>query len=320
MTINEIYNIAVKLGIENDLRGKQAVLKNLKRVKDKYDKLPKEKKASFDLEKLTNPYSDTRILYEAKKKKQIKKVLVGIDMEGEELLLADKLGVDLVIAHHPEGKAFADLSEVMHLQAEVLAKYGVPINIAESVLKPRISEVSRGIAPINHQRAVDMARLLDINFMCAHTACDNLVANFLKKEIENKKNDLEYVEDVMKLLKSIPEYQAAEKLGAGPRLFAGSEENRAGKIVLTEITGGTEGSPKIYEKMSQAGIGTIIGMHMSETHKKEAEKAHINAVIAGHISSDSIGVNLFLDNLEKKGLEIIPCSGLIRISRLKKKK
>jgi len=38
-------------------------------------------------------------------------------------------------------------------------------------------------------------------------------------------------------------------------------------------------------------------------------------VIAGHISSDSLGVNLLLDELEKKGIEIIPCSGLIRISR-----
>jgi len=320
MTIQEIYNLAVKLGIENDLRGKQAVLKHLKRVKEKYEKLPKEKKANFDLEKLTNPYSDTRILYESKKEKEIKKVLVGIDMEGEELLLADKLGVDLVIAHHPEGKAYANVHEVMHLQAEVLAKYGVPINIAESVLRPRISEVSRGVAPINHQRAVDMARLLDMNFMCAHTVCDNLVANFLKKEIDKKSKDLEYVEEVMNLLRSIPEYREAEKMGAGPRLFAGSEENRAGKIALTEITGGTEGSPKIYEKMAQAGIGTIIGMHMSEMHKKEADKAHINAVMAGHMSSDSIGVNLFLDQLEKKGLQIIPTSGLIRVSRNKKNK
>ena len=72
--------------------------------------------------------------------------------------------------------------------------------------------------------------------------------------------------------------------------------------------------------MSQAGIGTIISMHQSEEHRKEAEAAHINVVIAGHISSDSIGMNLFLDELEKKGIEIVPCSGLIRISRVNKKK
>ena len=57
---------------------------------------------------------------------------------------------------------------------------------------------------------------------------------------------------------------------------------------------------------------------MGEEHRKEAEKAHLNIVIAGHMSSDSIGMNLFLDELEKKGIEIIPCSGLIRVSRNKK--
>ena len=38
------------------------------------------------------------------------------------------------------------------------------------------------------------------------------------------------------------------------------------------------------------------------------------------MSSDSIGMNLFLDELEKKGIEIIPVSGLIRVSRAKKAK
>jgi len=57
----------------------------------------------------------------------------------------------------------------------------------------------------------------------------------------------------------------------------------------------------------------VVGMHMSEKHREEAEKAHINVVIAGHISSDSIGVNLFLDLLQ--GVEVVSCGGLIRVSR-----
>jgi putative NIF3 family GTP cyclohydrolase 1 type 2 len=126
------------------------------------------------------------------------------------------------------------------------------------------------------------------------------------------------VSDVLKSLLEIPEYKEAAKRGFGPTLFTGAEDNHCGRIAFTEITGGTDGSPKIYEKMANAGIGTIISMHQSEEHKKEAEKAHINVVIAGHISSDSIGMNLFLDQLEKKGIEIVSCSGLIRISRAKK--
>jgi hypothetical protein len=121
-------------------------------------------------------------------------------------------------------------------------------------------------------------------------------------------------------LEKIPEYQKAIEQKAGPKLFVGNRENYVGKLVLTEITGGTEGAVGIYEKMAQAGIGTIVGMHMAEDRKKEAEKNHINVVIAGHMSSDSLGMNLFLDQLEKRGIKIIPCSGLIRVSRVKGKK
>ncbi len=303
------------MGMKSDLRGKEKVKKYLERFKEKYEKMDKEAKEDFDAEKLANPYSDTRVLVD-NNKKQIKKILVGVDMEGAEVLLADKLGVDLVIAHHPEGKALADLHGVMDLQAQVLADYGVPINIAEAVIKPRISEVSRGISPINHNRAVDMAKLLDLDFMCAHTIADNLGARFLVDLIGKK--ELETVGDVLDMIKTIPEFKEAKKYNAGPTLFAGAPENSCGKVVVTEFTGGTSGSKEIYEKMAQAGIGTIIGMHMGEEHRKEAEKYHINVVIAGHMASDSLGMNLFLDELEKRGAEIIPTSGLIRIKRFKK--
>lgn len=323
MIIQQIYKLAIELGIKNDFRPKTQIEKQLKRIKEKYEKLSKDEKALFDTEKLTNPYTDSRIHFDSGAK-NIKRVITGIDIDSAELMIAAHLNnqnpknkIDLVIAHHPVGKGLADLTDVMHLQADVLAQYGVPINIAESLMKIKIEEVSRGVDPVNHYKAVDAAKTLGISFMNVHTPADNLVAKFVEAKI--KKDKPEYVGDILKSLLEIPEYREAAKLGAGPRLFTGSGENRTGKIVLTELTGGTEGSPKIYEKMAQAGIGTIISMHQSEEHRKEAEKAHINVVIAGHISSDSIGMNLFLDELEKKGIEIMPCSGLIRYSRVKKK-
>jgi len=313
MKINEIYNLAIQMGIEADFRGKEGVEKFLERKRKKYEKLSDKEKEEFDKESLTNPYLDSRIL-NISEDKDIKKVLVGIDIEPAEILLAKELGdIDLIIAHHPIGKGLAHLADVMDLQCDVLNYYGVPINIAEGLMKERISEVARGVNAANHQRTVDVAKILKINLINVHTPCDNLAAKFLKNLIEKEKP--ERVEDLMEILREIPEYKEAMKIGAGPKIFVGDKENRCGKIALTEITGGTEGSPKLYEKMAQAGIGTVVGMHISEEHKKEAEASNINVVIAGHISSDSLGVNLFLDELEKRGIEIIPCSGLIRISR-----
>jgi len=313
MTIKEIYNLAIKMGIESDFRSKEEIDSQFGRLKEKYDKMEENEKQEFDLEKLTNPYSDTRILF-GNSQKQVKKVLVGIDIDGEELLLANKLGdIDLVISHHPRGKALAGLDDVMQLQIDILTQYGVPINIAEKLLRKRIEEVARGIASVNHNRAVDMAKLLDLPLLCVHTPCDNLVAKFVDEKLKKDKPIL--LGEIIKSLKEISEYKSAVAIGAGPKIFIGNPESRCGKIVLTEITGGTEGAPEIYEKLAQAGAGTIIGMHQSEKHREEAEKAHINVVIAGHISSDNIGINLFLDELEKQGIEIVPCSGLVRVSR-----
>jgi putative NIF3 family GTP cyclohydrolase 1 type 2 len=314
MTTKDIYQKSIELGLKSDLRGEDLVLNNLRRTKNKFDKLSQDEKEFFDKEKLNNPYSDTRILVD-NNKGEIKKVLVGIDMEGAELLLAKELGVDLVISHHPEGEALADLHSVMDLQAEVLAMYGIPINIAESVIKPRISEVNRGVSPANHYRFVDMAKLLGVDYMCTHTVADNLGARYLFDKIEEKKDELVYVEDVLNLLSEIDEFKTAKKKKTGPILFAGSPDNHCGKIIVSEFTGGTSGSKDIYEKLSQYGVGTIIGMHMHEEHRKEAEKHHINVVISGHMASDSLGMNLFLDELEKKGVEVIPTSGLIRVKR-----
>jgi len=317
MRIKEIFNLAINKGIEADFRGREAIEKILKRKREKYEKLSEKEKEDFDTEALENPYLDSRILNIAKDK-EIKRILVGIDVEPAEILLAKEIGnIDLIISHHPLGKGLAHLADVMELQCDVLNLYGVPINIAEGLMKERISEVARGLNKENHQRTVDAARILGFNLICLHTATDNLAAKFLKDKLE-KKDSLMRIEDLLNLLKEIPEYKEAIKFGAGPKIFVGDKENRCGKIAVTEITGGTEGSPKLYEKMAVAGIGTVIGMHLGEEGKKEAETANINVVIAGHYSSDSLGMNLFLDELEKRGIEIVPCSGLIRVSRLQK--
>jgi hypothetical protein len=76
----------------------------------------------------------------------------------------------------------------------------------------------------------------------------------------------------------------------------------------------------MYQALATAGVGTIVGMHQTEKHRESAQAARINVVIAGHMSSDSLGMNLFLDELEKRGVEIVPVSGLIRVSRNKTKR
>lgn len=316
MKIKDIHDLSIKMGIGSDFRGKEGVQKLLADKKKKFQRLSLREQDDFDKDAMDNPYLDSGI-YNIAEDKEIKRVLVGIDINSAEVLMAKELGnIDLIIAHHPIGKGLAQLADVMELQCDVYNYYGVPINVAEGLMKEKISEVARDVNSANHQRTVDAARLMGVNLMNSHTPCDNLAAKFLKDLIEKRKP--EKVGELLLILKEIPEYKEAIKIGVGPKVLVGSPENRCGKIAMAEITGGTEGSPKLYEKMAQAGIGTTVAMHVSEEHKKQAEAANINVVIAGHISSDSLGVNLFLDELEKQGIEIVPCSGFTRFSRINK--
>ncbi len=314
MTIKQIYNLGIQMGIESDPRGKRGIQKWLDRQKKKYQKLSKDEKDLFDREHLTNPYADSGLHYGDPSKK-VKSILCGIEAEESEIALVSAINKkpDLIITHHPIGKSLAALDEVMHLQADLMAAYGVPINIAEGVMRERIQQVSRSLSAVNHMRTVDAAKLAKIPIINLHTPCDNLVFEYLQK-LFNKKNP-ETVGEIIEILKKIPEYKIATINNAGPRIFAGSPENSAGKIVAFDITGGTGGAKEIYPELAKAGVGTIIGMHMKEENRQEAIKNHLNVVIAGHISSDSLGMNLFLDKLANKNIKIIPCSGLIRVRR-----
>ncbi|OGS20692.1 MAG: NGG1p interacting factor NIF3 [Elusimicrobia bacterium RIFOXYA2_FULL_39_19] len=318
MKLGDLYKFIIETGVKKDPRGSAVIQKFLKKEKEKYNKLEQPEKNEFDTDKLTNPYSDSRILY-GKIDQKVKSILVGVDLETSELLLLETLRnkgkkIDLALAHHPEGKAYASFYEVMNMQADVLHKFGVPINIAESIMDPRIKEVSRKVLPQNHNRASDAARLLDIPFMTAHTPADNCVTDYLQKLFD--KNNPDTIGDVVKILKNIPEYKNAVNGNFGPSVFVGSSDKRAGKIFV-DMTGGTEGSIEAFENLAKAGIGTIVGMHMSDDHYKNAEKNHVNVVIAGHISSDTLGLNLLFDEVEKKfgKLEITGCSGFTRIKR-----
>jgi putative NIF3 family GTP cyclohydrolase 1 type 2 len=289
--LSYLYNQIVKFGRERDPRKKKDF-------------------ASFE---------DSAVL-NGKASAEIKKIMVGIDIEAGELIVADRLrqkeGLDLVISHHPEGAAYASFFRVMRLQVDLLIKLGVPAKVAKELMDIRMQEVERRVISGNHMRAVDIARILDIPFMCVHTPADNHVAYYLQRLLE--KRQPKKVQDIVDILLEIPEYKNASKNQAGPRVILGSPQRRTGKISL-EMTGGTEGSKDVFDKLYKAGVRTLVSMHLSEEHFKKVKDASLNVVIAGHISSDNLGINLLLDRIEKAAgekLQTINCSGFRRIRRI----
>lgn len=318
MNLKQMYEFAIQNGIDNDPRGRKEVETLLKEVNEEYNSLSEERKKYFDKDFLINPYHDSRIINDTNIE-DIKSIMVGIDIEVPELLLANQLKlsgkkIDLVLAHHPKATAYANFSDVINMQGEITQRQGVPINISEKLSSQRAIEVGRSVAGSNHQRVYDAARLLNISMMNTHTIADNNVANYLQTKIDELKP--RYLKDIVAFLNEQPEYQYARTYGNGPFILNGSDKSKPGKIFV-DMTGGAEAPAEIFEKLAIAGVGTIVGMHLSEKGYSAAQKAKINVVIAGHISSDNLGMNLMLDAIEKKfgQLEFIECSGFRRFRR-----
>ncbi|HEY5275702.1 MAG TPA: NGG1p interacting factor NIF3 [Coriobacteriia bacterium] len=316
MKLRDIYRTCIEAGMEADPRSPEELRRVLDAAKRAYEKLDEDERPFYDVERLTNPYADTRVAA-GDLDLEVRGLITGVDMETAEVLLADRLRehgepIDLIFSHHPEGPGFARLDEVMHMQADIWASRGVGMGAADSLISKRASEVRRKFSPYNHYRAIQSAELLGFASMSCHTPADNSVQRFVQRALDAAAPAT--LDDVVKVVRSIPEYEYAAKKGYGPELILGHGSHRPGTIAV-DMTGGTEGPTDALNRLSAAGVDTLVGMHYSEEHRKRAEDLHMNLVLAGHISSDTLGMNLILDKIESQGVKVICTSGIVRVRR-----
>ena len=241
--------------------------------------------------------------------KNIKKAIFGVDMEAAEILIAKELGVDLVITHHPVGGApRLNLYKVMENQIERMVTAGVPINKAQKMLREQMGKVERGLHVTNYDRVASAAKLLNMPFMGVHTPADLLTERKIQDHLDNNLNDRSTLADVITVLMQLPEYRNAL---TQPEIRVGSEKDYAGKVFVI-MAGGTNGGAKVAHTYFEAGVGTLVCMHMPEDVLKAVKEQNIgNVIVAGHMASDSIGINMIIAALEERGVEVIRMSGVM---------
>lgn len=319
MKLKKMLERSVEHGIDTDARGRKFIEKMLKKELDRSKDLKGRDKEMYDMERTWNPYADSRILW-GDENTEVKRIAIGIDIETQELLLIDRLRekgekIDAVMIHHPEGRALADLDKVMPLQMDVYAQAGVPLNHSEYLLRPRMDRIWRAIHADNLFRSERAAELLNIPAIGCHTITDNLVWAFIEKTICKK--HFEDLGEIIDALYEIPEYKYYAKKGNPPIIVNGGKSSRPGKVVATEFTGGTNGPEDLIERQSRAGVGTILAMHFTEKEVEQGKEHGIHMIQCSHMASDSLGVNLLIDLLQKeeKKLEVLELSGFIRVKR-----
>lgn len=317
VTLKELHSFSVGEGIKEDPREKKKIEKLLKKRKENFEDMKDPKKEHYDKDRLENPFDDSKVIYG--EDSEVEKMAVGIDIETQDLILIDRLNekgedIDAAFGHHPEGRALANLHKVMGLQIDTLEQAGIPVSQAEGIVRPRADEVKKGVHASNHPRTPRTAELLDIPFMTLHTICDNHAYQFMKDHLE--KEDPETLGNVVDAILKIPEYEWSLDYDMGPEIFTGDKDNRAGKIEVLGFTGGTSLKEDLIEKMVESGIDTLIVMHAPKKQIEKAKEENINIISAGHMPSDSLGINLLLDKIhEEFGVEIVELSGFKRIER-----
>lgn len=307
--LDEISAIAWEQGLRADPAGRLAARRVVERERGRQDAQPR---AGWDEPQLRETaYADSlRVLGEPGA--EVRRALCGIDLDGAEVMLAKELGCDTVLAHHPRGRPWLEAHRVMRVQADLLIALGVAPSFADEVMRARAHEVRRRIMANNPFRAVDAMRHLGLNYTTLHTVADNCAHTFMHRlATDSPPATLGELRD---RILDVPEYAQAAALGFMPEIEAGSSGNRVGRVWL-EFTGGTNGPKSLFERLAQAGVGTVITMHIPEDHLEECRRLSINVILAGHMASDSLGMNPILDRLEEGGVELVAAGGLIRVRR-----
>jgi len=239
----------------------------------------------------------------------IKKVLMGVDMDTAELLLAKELGYDCVVSHHPKNTN-TKMLDVMDTHILRLEKLGVPRNRSQKALGKRKDELSYGQHVSNSRRSESAAKLMNMPFLSLHTPADIIGEAMVQKHLDEKfanKPDTK-LGDITEALEEMGEYKNSSRK---PVIRVGSKDSYAGKIyvLMSGLTGPGAGVLKQY---FEGGVGTLILMHIPEADVKALnEHAYGNVIVAGHMSSDSLGMNKIADKWRELGAEVTMMSGVV---------
>jgi len=109
------------------------------------------------------------------KGRNLRRVLVAIDVGVSELLLAQNLNCDGVIAHHPAGgKAQLEGYKVFLRHIEQMKEAGVPAETAKEAVKNKYRVLDIQHHPENYDQVPNAAKKLGLPLVTIHSPCDEI--------------------------------------------------------------------------------------------------------------------------------------------------
>lgn len=239
----------------------------------------------------------------------IETALVGIDLESPEVQLAKREGYDLALAHHPAGgDARLNFSAVLDTQVEFMTDHGVPRERAQDAIADLRRNSEHGAHASNYRHNPSVAELLEQPYMNVHLAPDELGRRAFVEVVESLDADATVGDLKSALYDAFPAFQDA-KTDVETRV--GDDDNELGSVAVHHAAG-TNGGASVAKAYFDHGVDTVLYIHVGGSDTAELREAYgdeKNLVVTGHIASDAVGLNEFVDALEDAGVECTTISG-----------
>jgi putative NIF3 family GTP cyclohydrolase 1 type 2 len=241
--------------------------------------------------------------------RSIQRILFGIDIGTAELEIAQRLGYDLVIAHHPP-EATLEAWQVFLRHVDQMVAAGTPRNVAEEAVANEIEMMQLRAQGRNYEHTVSVARLLGMPYMNIHLPLDEIGRQRMQAQIREllDENPQASVGDVAGVLEQFGEVKnAATRL----RIACGDLDTPAGKVVVSHGALDMPTYPILTAYFSH-GVDTVVCLRVQYADLVHLRQDKVGSlIVVGHNAGDSLGINPFLTALEAMGLEITRISGVI---------
>lgn len=243
--------------------------------------------------------------------RDLKRVLVGIDIGEAELLLAKQQGFDAAIAHHPSGgSSRVRFHQVLTRHVEMMMAQGVPGEVAWEAVKDLIMEREVSGHASNYDRSPSIARLLGMPFLSIHTPLDEIGRQRMVGSLDSCSEDAS-IGDAVDALNTMEEFQRAE---TDIEVRHGGPENPLGRWAVAHGAG-TNGGYPVAKAYFSHGVDTLLYIHISPGDlrrlREDASLRGKNLLVTGHIASDSLGINPYVKRLRDLGVEVTCIGGVI---------
>ncbi len=239
------------------------------------------------------------------------RLLVGIDIGVGELLLARGQEFDGVIAHHPiGGHAIVHFHRVLRRHAELMEEAGVPAEEAQQAVEELSIPQETARHASNYDRVPAFARFLRLPFLNIHQPWDEMGRQRMVSALEACGRDAT-VEDGVAALHALPEFGVAETTIA---IRLGDAARPLGRYVVAHGAG-TNGGYPVARAYFAHGVDTLVYIHILPADlqrlREDPAVAGKNLVVTGHIVSDSLGINPYIECLREEGLEVVALGGVL---------